>query len=76
MAEIAVAVVHGGRREIVFDSLVNPERPIPRAIRTSPTSVTKWSGTHPGFPTWPSSCWGRSQAECLWPTTPDSIGTS
>ena len=34
ITEIAVAVVHGGRREIVFDSLVNPERPIPRAIRT------------------------------------------
>jgi DNA polymerase III subunit epsilon len=32
ITEIAVAVVHGGRREIVFDSLVNPERPIPRAI--------------------------------------------
>jgi DNA polymerase-3 subunit epsilon len=34
ITEIAVAVVQGGRREIVFDSLVNPERPIPRAIRT------------------------------------------
>jgi DNA polymerase-3 subunit epsilon len=34
ITEIAVAVVHGGRREIVFDSLVNPERPIPRTIRT------------------------------------------
>jgi DNA polymerase III subunit epsilon len=34
ITEIAVAVVHGGRREIVFESLVNPERPIPRAIRT------------------------------------------
>ena len=32
ITEIAVAVVHGGRREVVFDSLVNPERPIPRAI--------------------------------------------
>jgi DNA polymerase-3 subunit epsilon len=32
ITEVAVAVVHGGRREIVFDSLVNPERPIPRAI--------------------------------------------
>src|SRR3954452_4444808 len=28
ITEIAVAVVHGGRREVVFDSLVNPERPI------------------------------------------------
>jgi DNA polymerase-3 subunit epsilon len=32
ITEVAVAVVHGGRREIVLDSLVNPERPIPRAI--------------------------------------------
>jgi DNA polymerase-3 subunit epsilon len=34
ITEIAIAVVHGGRREIVFDSLINPERPIPRSIRT------------------------------------------
>jgi DNA polymerase-3 subunit epsilon len=32
ITEIAVAVVQGPRREIVFESLVNPERPIPRAI--------------------------------------------
>jgi DNA polymerase III epsilon subunit family exonuclease len=32
ITEIAVAVVHGERREIVFESLVNPERPIPRAV--------------------------------------------
>lgn len=32
ITEIAVAVLHGGRREIVFESLVNPERPIPRGI--------------------------------------------
>lgn len=32
ITEVAVAVVHGGRREIVFESLVNPDRPIPRAV--------------------------------------------
>lgn len=32
ITEIAVAVVHGGRREVVFESLVNPERPIPPVI--------------------------------------------
>jgi DNA polymerase-3 subunit epsilon len=32
VTEIAVVVVQGGRREVVFDSLVNPGRPIPRAI--------------------------------------------
>jgi DNA polymerase III subunit epsilon len=39
ITEIAVAVVQGGRREIVFDSLVNPERSIPRAVRTI-TNIT------------------------------------
>jgi DNA polymerase III subunit epsilon len=39
ITEIAVAVVQGGRREIVFESLVNPERPIPRAI-CSITNIT------------------------------------
>jgi DNA polymerase III subunit epsilon len=39
ITEIAVAVVQGGRREIVFESLVNPERPIPRAICTI-TNIT------------------------------------
>jgi DNA polymerase III subunit epsilon len=32
VTEIAVVVVQGGRREVVFDSLVNPGRPIPRAV--------------------------------------------
>jgi len=32
ITEIAVAVVHGERREVVFETLVNPERPIPRAV--------------------------------------------
>lgn len=39
ITEIAVAVVHGSRREIVFESLVNPERPIPRAVCTI-TNIT------------------------------------
>ena len=33
ITEIAVVVVYGGRREVVFESLVNPGRPIPPAIR-------------------------------------------
>jgi DNA polymerase-3 subunit epsilon len=32
VTEIAVAVVHGSRSEVVFESLVNPERPIPPMI--------------------------------------------
>lgn len=32
ITEIAVVVVHGNRREVVFDSLVNPGRPIPQRI--------------------------------------------
>ena len=39
ITEIAVAVVHGERREIVFESLVNPGRSIPRAI-CSITNIT------------------------------------
>lgn len=39
ITEIAVAMVHGERREIVFESLVNPERPIPRSI-CSITNIT------------------------------------
>lgn len=32
ITEIAVVVVHGTRRDVVFDSLVNPGRPIPARI--------------------------------------------
>ncbi|HEU4799051.1 MAG TPA: exonuclease domain-containing protein [Gemmatimonadales bacterium] len=32
ITEIAVVVVQGGRRELVYESLVNPERPIPAMI--------------------------------------------
>ncbi|MGH7523484.1 MAG: 3'-5' exonuclease, partial [Gemmatimonadales bacterium] len=32
ITEIAVVVVHGERRDVVFDSLVNPGRPIPPRI--------------------------------------------
>jgi DNA polymerase III subunit epsilon len=39
ITEIAVAVVHGRRCEVVFDSLVNPDRHIPRAIRAI-TNIT------------------------------------
>jgi DNA polymerase-3 subunit epsilon len=39
ITEIAVVVVHGGRQEVVFDSLVNPGRPIPPVIR-SITGIT------------------------------------
>jgi DNA polymerase-3 subunit epsilon len=39
ITEIAVAVVHGARREIVFDSLINPERPIPSLV-SSLTGIT------------------------------------
>jgi DNA polymerase-3 subunit epsilon len=39
ITEIAVVVVCGGRREVVFESLVNPGRPIPPAICTI-TNIT------------------------------------
>ena len=37
VTEVAVAVVQGSRCEIVFDSLINPERPIPPMV----VSITK-----------------------------------
>ncbi|HEU5049265.1 MAG TPA: 3'-5' exonuclease [Gemmatimonadales bacterium] len=39
ITEIAVVLVHGTRREVVFESLVNPGRPIPPAI----TQITRIS---------------------------------
>ena len=39
ITEIAVVVVHGGRREVVLDSLINPGRPIPPAV-CAITSIT------------------------------------
>jgi DNA polymerase-3 subunit epsilon len=32
ITELAIAVVHGARREVLFESLVNPERPIPPMV--------------------------------------------
>jgi DNA polymerase III epsilon subunit family exonuclease len=37
--EVGVVVVQGARREMVFDQLVNPRRPVPRAI-TGVTRIT------------------------------------
>jgi DNA polymerase III epsilon subunit family exonuclease len=39
ITEIAVVVVHGGRREVVLDSLINPGRSIPPAVRAI-TNIT------------------------------------
>ena len=39
ITEIAVVVVHGGRREVVVDSLINPGRTIPPAVRAI-TNIT------------------------------------
>jgi DNA polymerase III subunit epsilon len=39
ITEIAVVVVHGGQREVVFESLVNPGRSIPATIRAI-TNIT------------------------------------
>jgi len=50
ITEIAVAVVHGERREIVFESLVNPDRPIPRAIRAITNITNEMVQDAPRFP--------------------------
>jgi DNA polymerase-3 subunit epsilon len=39
ITEIAVVVQHGSRREVVLESLVNPGRPIPRAV-VAVTNIT------------------------------------
>ncbi len=39
ITEIAVVVVHGDRREVIFESLVNPGRPIP-AVVSAITRIT------------------------------------
>jgi DNA polymerase III epsilon subunit family exonuclease len=49
ITEIAVAVVHGERREIVFESLVNPERPIPRGICSITNITNEMVRTAPRF---------------------------
>jgi len=49
ITEIAVAVLHGERREIVFESLVNPERPIPRAICSITNITNEMVRTAPRF---------------------------
>jgi DNA polymerase-3 subunit epsilon len=50
ITEIAVVVVHGGRREVAFESLVNPGRPIPPAI-CAITNITDEMVRHaPPFP--------------------------
>ena len=77
ITEIAVVVVHGGRREVVLDSLVNPGRPIPPAI-CAITNITNdmvrrraavRRGGGPG-------AGGAGAAGCSWPTTPGSTGAS
>jgi len=39
ITEIAVVLVHGARRELVFEALVNPERPIPPPV-SAMTGIT------------------------------------
>ena len=77
ITEIAVVVVHGGRREVVFDSLVNPGRPIPPAI-CAITNITNEMVRRraDASPRWPTRCWRRWPGGCSWPTTPGSTGTS
>lgn len=50
ITEIAVVVVHGGRREVVLDSLVNPGRPIPPAICAITNITNDMVRTAPTFP--------------------------
>lgn len=49
ITEIAVVVVHGARREVVFESLVNPGRPIPAAISAITRITDRMVRDAPGF---------------------------
>jgi DNA polymerase-3 subunit epsilon len=49
ITEIAVVVVHGNRREVVVDSLVNPGRPIPAAICAITNISNEMVRDAPGF---------------------------
>ena len=77
ITEIAVVVVSGGRREVVFESLVNPGRPIPPAIRAI-TNITDEMVRY--APTFAEVCdrvvaasWRGASSS---PTTRASTGTS
>jgi DNA polymerase-3 subunit epsilon len=50
ITEIAVVVVHGARQEVVFESLVNPGRPIPRAIMQITNITDEMVRRAPTFP--------------------------
>jgi DNA polymerase-3 subunit epsilon len=49
ITEIAVVVVHGSRREVVFDSLINPGRPIPPAVCAITRITDEMVRAAPGF---------------------------
>jgi len=49
ITEIAVVVVHAGRREVAFDSLINPGRPIPPAICAITNITNEMVRTAPTF---------------------------
>jgi DNA polymerase-3 subunit epsilon len=49
ITEIAVVVVHGARREVEFDSLVNPGRPIPGRISALTGITQEMVATAPTF---------------------------
>ncbi len=49
ITEIAVVVVHGDRREVLFDSLINPGRPIPPMITAITRITNDMVGAAPTF---------------------------
>jgi DNA polymerase-3 subunit epsilon len=50
ITEIAVVLVHGGRREVAFESLVNPGRPIPPGISAITNITDEMVRNAPPFP--------------------------
>jgi DNA polymerase-3 subunit epsilon len=69
VTEIAVAVVHGERREVVFESLVNPGRAIPHAI-VAVTGITDEMVRHaPSFAEIADQVLAALAGRATWPWT-------
>jgi DNA polymerase-3 subunit epsilon len=74
--EVAVVLVQGERRELVFESLVNPGRPIPAFVSAVTGITNAMVRDAPAFEEVAGPCSMRWLAESSSPTTPVSTGGS
>ena len=77
ITEIAVVVVHGGRREVVFDIAGQPgPADSPGHLRHHQHHQRDGARRARASPSWPTRCWPRSSGASSSPTTRGSTGTS